>query len=152
MLHLKATWGYGTWKPRREPAGQPHTDLGWSTSPGLITAKTEHLAWSISMMQKSWRLIDSNRGVSLYAPGFYTLPMALSHCWKQIQAWMGLGSQDGRCGARCVELDLPFCSAAVLQESTSKPGSVCLRREQKPLMLKNKFPYSPLLSWQPGRL
>lgn len=154
-LHLKATRGYGTWKPRRKPSGRPHMALGWSTSPGLITAKTKHLARSISATQKkkSWRLIIAhNRGVSLYAPGFYALPMALRHCWKQIRAWMALGSRGGRCGARCAELGSPFCSAAVLQESTSKPASARLRREQKPLMPKNKFPHSPLLSWQPGCL
>lgn len=120
---------YGPWL-EHEPGTNKYEDR----APGSV-----HLRHA--KKNKSWRLIiDHHRGVSLYAPGFYTLPMALRHCWKQIRAWMALGSRGGCCGARCVEFESPFCSAAVLQESASKPASACLRREQKPLMLKTKFP------------
>jgi len=51
-LKLRAVMGFGS------PAENlPHMDLGRSMSQGLITTKTEYLAWCISVMQTSWRLI-----------------------------------------------------------------------------------------------
>ena len=117
---LQAVMGFGS------PAENlPHRDRGRSMSQGLITTKTEYLAWYISVMQKSWRLIEYNGGVSLHASGFYTLPTALSHCWKQILRWMGLGSWYGRSGAQTIELASPFCLSAALRESISEsPASL----------------------------
>lgn len=112
---LRAVMGFGS------PAESlPHRDLGRSRSQGLITTKTEYLAWYISVMQKSWRPIECNGGVSLYASVFYALPMALGHCWKQILRWMGLGSWYGHSGAQSAKLASPFCLSAVLRESVSE--------------------------------
>lgn len=118
---LRAVMGFGN------PAENlPHRDLGRSMSQGLVTTKTEYLAWYVSVMQKSWRLIECNGGVSLYASGFYTLPMALRHCWKQILRWMGLGSWYGHSGAQSIELASPFCLSAALRESISESPASAL--------------------------
>lgn len=117
---LRAVMGFGS------PAENlPHRDLGRSRSQGLITTKTEYLAWYVSVMQKSWRPIEYNGGVSLYASVFYALPMAFGHCWKQILRWMGLRSWYGHSGAQSAELASPFCLSAVLWESVSEsPASL----------------------------
>jgi len=113
MLCLEATRSYGIWKPGRElaPYGpwqehEPRANNYKDRVPGVV-----HLGDANKLEA------DYKGGVSLYASGFYTLPMALGHCWKQILRRMGLGSRNGHSGARSIELASPLCLSAALQGS-----------------------------------
>lgn len=119
----------------------PRRDLGSSRSQGLISTKTENLAWYFSVMQKSWRLTEYNGGVSLYASEVCALPMAFGCSWRETLCWMSFGY--GHSGARSTELASPFCLSA---GEHFKVPSVPFRREEMLLVLENGFfPFSSLV-------